>query len=120
MNLRMLLFSFRGRINRLPYWIVTLILVGIGGASGQSVTLHGPDNPMTISLALIMLATFIIGVWVGLAIQVKRWHDRDKSGYWALLNLVPVLGWIWVIVECGLMPGSAGANRFGNDPSESS
>lgn len=119
MDLRTLLFSFRGRINRLPYWIVTLTLVGIGGASGQPAVLDGPDNPMTVGLALITLATFIVVVWVGLAIQVKRWHDRDKSGYWALLNLIPVLGWIWVIIECGLMPGSEGTNRFGNDPNES-
>ena len=120
MNLRTLLFSFRGRISRLPYWIVTLILMGFGGASWQSAKLYGPDNPMTIGPAVMTLTTFIIIVWIGLAIQVKRWHDRGKPGYWALLNLIPFFGWIWVIVECGLMPGSAGANRFGNDPSESS
>lgn len=116
MDLVSLLFSFHGRINRLPYWVVSLILVGIGGGSQQSMGPYGPENPMTAGPALITLAIFIVSVWIWLAVQVKRWHDRDKSGWWALINLVPILGQIWVLIECGFLRGTEGDNRFGKDP----
>ena len=55
-------------------------------------------------------------LWPALAISVKRWHDRDKPGWWALIAFVPVVGWIWVLIENGLMRGTAGANRSGEQP----
>jgi len=116
MNIPSLLFSFNGRINRLPYWIVTVILTGAGSVFGKPAAQYGPDNPMTVGPALITLITFAFSLWVGLAVQVKRWHDLDKSGWWALVNLVPVIGWIWALFQCGFMPGTTGENRFGADP----
>jgi uncharacterized membrane protein YhaH (DUF805 family) len=71
---------------------------------------------MTVGPALITLVIFIVSVWIGLAVQIKRWHDRDKSGWWALMNLVPIVGQIWVLVECGFLRGTEGVNRFGKDP----
>lgn len=120
MNLKSLLFSFCGRINRLPYWVVTLIFIGFGGASQQALGTYGQDNLMTVGPALITIANFIIGVWIGIAVQVKRWHDRDKSGWWALINLVPIIGQVWVLIECGVLRGTAGDNRFGRDSISSS
>ncbi len=55
-------------------------------------------------------------VWPALAVSVKRWHDRDKSGVWVLLNLVPVIGWIWALIDNGFLRGTKGPNRFGDDP----
>ncbi len=116
MKLTSLLFSFEGRINRLPYWLVTLVLYGIGGATGQTGTQYGPDNPMTLLPGIITLVTFVLGVWIALAVQVKRWHDRDKSGWWVLINFIPVIGWIWVLIQCGILKGTEGENRFGKNP----
>ena len=58
MNIPSLLFFFNGRINRLPYWIVTVILTGAGSAFGEPAAQYGPDNPMTVGPALITLITF--------------------------------------------------------------
>jgi uncharacterized membrane protein YhaH (DUF805 family) len=116
MDLVSLLFSFHGRINRLPYWVVALSLMGISVASQQLMGPYGPEHPMTVGPALITLVIFIVSVWIGLAVQIKRWHDRDKSGWWALMNLVPIVGQIWVLVECGFLRGTEGDNRFGKDP----
>ena len=116
MKLTSLLFSFEGRINRLPYWLVTLVLYGIGGATGQTGTQYGPDNPMTLLPGIITLVTFVLGVWIALAVQVKRWHDRDKSGWWVLIYFIPVIGWIWVLIQCGILKGTEGENRFGKNP----
>ncbi len=120
MDVKSLLFSFRGRITRLPFWVVTLILIGWGATFQQLMGPYGPENPMTVSTGLVTIANFIIVLWIGLAVQIKRWHDRDKSGWWALLNLIPVVGLIWVLIECGLLPGTAGDNRFGREPTQSS
>ena len=55
-------------------------------------------------------------IWPALAVSVKRWHDRDKSGWWVLLNLLPVIGWLWALVDNGFLRGTDGPNRYGPDP----
>jgi uncharacterized membrane protein YhaH (DUF805 family) len=54
--------------------------------------------------------------WPTIAISVKRWHDRDHSGWWVLVALVPIVGWLWMLVANGFLQGTPGANRFGADP----
>ena len=115
-NIFTLLFSFQGRINRFPFWVVVLILAGSNSASQQMVTGYGPDNPMTVGPGLVAILGFVVSLWIGFAVQVKRWHDRDKSGWWALISLVPIVGWIWVLIECGILPGTPGGNQYGEGP----
>jgi uncharacterized membrane protein YhaH (DUF805 family) len=55
----------------------------------------------------------VILLWISLAITVKRFHDRDKSGWWALINLLPVIGQIWILIECGFLKGTEEDNRYG-------
>ena len=116
MDLKSLLFSFHGRITRLSFWVVTLFLIGWGIFLQQLMGPYGPDNPMTVGSGLVMSINFVIVLWIGLAVQIKRWHDRDKSGWWTLLNLLPVIGQIWILIECGVIRGTVGDNRFGRDP----
>jgi uncharacterized membrane protein YhaH (DUF805 family) len=48
----------------------------------------------------------------GLAVSVRRLHDTDRSGWWILIFIIPLIGWIWLVVlYC--FPGTPGANRFG-------
>ena len=47
--------------------------------------------------------------WVSFASVVRRMHDRGKSGWWALLYFVPFIGWLWLIIECGFLPGKPAA-----------
>ena len=49
-------------------------------------------------------------------VYIKRFHDRDKSGWWVLLNLVPVIGWLWALIDNGFLRGTDGPNRFGENP----
>jgi uncharacterized membrane protein YhaH (DUF805 family) len=56
--------------------------------------------------------------WPALAVSVKRWHDRDKSGWWVLINLVPLIGMVWTLIENGLLPGTPGPNPYGEDLSD--
>lgn len=116
MDLKWLLFSFEGRVNRLPYWGVALVMIALGTGFNIAIGDFGPERPMTAGPAIFETAVFLFFMWIGLAVQIKRWHDRNKSAWWALLNLVPVIGTIWVLIECGFLPGTAGPNRYGPPP----
>jgi uncharacterized membrane protein YhaH (DUF805 family) len=63
-----------------------------------------------------LVVLLILLIWVNLAIQIKRWHDLGKTGWWALVNLIPVIGWLIALIELGFVKGTAGPNRFGEDP----
>ena len=121
-GLRKFLFSFDGRLSRQPYWLVLLavllvdsIAFGIIGGfelfDGDmlAVERRGPNR-------LWALLVVPPSLWIGLVLSVKRWHDRNKSGRWVLINLVPVVGWLWHLIECGFLRGTIGPNRFGQDP----
>jgi uncharacterized membrane protein YhaH (DUF805 family) len=106
-----LFFSFEGRINRGKFWLgivilwaVVWVLAIIAGATG--------------STFLWWLITFlgILIIWPSLALSIKRWHDRNKSGWWVLIGLVPLIGGIWALIETGFLAGTVGPNEYGLDP----
>jgi len=108
------LFSFKGRISRKPFWIFNLI-VFLGGLLLGTFTEVSPDiNKITKPQLMFMIWIF----WPSLAVQSKRWHDRDKSALWIFINIIPLVGPIWSLVENGFLPGTKGENRFGSDPLE--
>ena len=110
MDLRYILISFDGRINRQPFW---LFFIGIGVIESVLTLIFGVDN----ALGQLVLGLFsIVVIWPSLAVLIKRWHDRDKSGWWVLINLIPIIGVIWTWIECGFVRGTEGPNRFGTDP----
>jgi uncharacterized membrane protein YhaH (DUF805 family) len=58
-----------------------------------------------------------LALWPTLALLLKRLRDRDHSGWYALIFLIPIVGPIWLLIEMWFMPGTDGPNRFGPDPS---
>ena len=119
-----LLFSFNGRVNRAKFWLVG-IAVGVAEAIafGIITALFGggmdPSTGMPQFSAvggILMLIVFIAVFWISLAIGVKRWHDRNKSGWWILIIFVPLVGGLWYLIECGFLKGTTGANQYGADP----
>ena len=63
-----------------------------------------------------MLLLYPPAIWISLALQVKRWHDRGKSGWWVLLGCIPYSGAIWSFIELGCLRGTDGPNEYGHDP----
>ena len=122
--MKTLLFSFQGRVNRAKFWLVNIGLIVLeaivfGVAGGASMLSDDPSNmtmPSFGLLGVVCLLVFIVLFWAGLAIAVKRWHDRNKSGWWVLIVFVPVIGNLWYLIECGFLRGTAGANTYGADP----
>ena len=70
------------------------------------------ENIILVALLIVFL---IIGFWVNLATITKRFHDRNKSGWWTALAFVPLIGTLWILVECGFLKGSRGDNKYGPD-----
>lgn len=106
-----ILLDPRGRIGRATFW-----LYGVAALMGMGVLGH-----LLLGIARVRAETaeHIVNVllaWPAIATSAKRWHDRDKSGAWVLVVLIPVVGWIWALVENGLLRGTPGPNRFGPDP----
>ncbi len=124
-DLKWLLFSFEGRIPRSKYWFGTAILLatalGVGIVAAILIALVGGDSgdggagvsggAMAVMglLGLLMIPY----LWSSLAISVKRWHDRGKSGFWVLIGLIPYIGGIWAFIETGCLAGDPSPNAYG-------
>lgn len=108
------LFSYKGRISRKQYWFFYLVV--FLGAFILSAFTGISSDIYEISTPQLMFMLWIL--WPSLAVQAKRWHDQDKSALWLLINLIPIAGPIWSLIQNGFIPGTPGPNRFGPDPLE--
>jgi uncharacterized membrane protein YhaH (DUF805 family) len=109
-----LLFGFKGRVPRRNFWAVSLVTTGIFYAVVLLLTTNVPKDSALPGIIILLLDIPL--VWISLAIQIKRWHDRDKSGWWFLINFIPIIGGLWAFVELGCLRGSIGPNQYGQDP----
>ena len=67
-------------------------------------------------LAFLFVIVGLLGTLVpSIAVQVRRLHDQDKSGWFALFNLLPYAGGIVMLIFM-LIEGTHGDNRYGPDP----
>lgn len=137
MSIKELLFSFQGRIGRKTFWMwnVTYYILIVGFMAGI--------NVLFPAVAHLLLPLFLIVVLIpDLAITAKRWHDRNKSNWWLLMNVPLIAGRLsapasdpsqltqattlqlivsivalicgaWIFIECGLLKGSQGDNQYG-------
>jgi uncharacterized membrane protein YhaH (DUF805 family) len=122
-----MLFSANGRIRRSQYWLwaicsgiaigivvqILMMVLGVPQAMQQAI-LNGGQLPATFWI--IELVALVPSLWIGLCLQIKRWHDRGKSGWWVLISFIPVIGWFWALIECGFLDGTQGPNKFGPSP----
>jgi uncharacterized membrane protein YhaH (DUF805 family) len=68
-----------------------------------------------IAIGFLSLIWSLAVLLPGIAVAVRRMHDLDKSGWWVLIGLIPIIGWIiFIIWAC--TKGTDGSNRFGPDP----
>jgi uncharacterized membrane protein YhaH (DUF805 family) len=105
------LFSFKGRMSRSDYWLkgcLPMLPIGIL----NNVLMYGVATDGARAIAMVI---GLICLWPGFALALKRIHDRNHSGWFLLIFLIPFAG-IWVLVELWFLRGTVGPNRFGNDP----
>jgi uncharacterized membrane protein YhaH (DUF805 family) len=99
--------NFSGRACRSEFWFwrlfYLLVAIGLGIIEGV-VRIRGP-------VGLLELGMFM----PSLAMSIRRLHDLDRSGWWYFLVLIPIVGWIILLIWC-CTKGTEGPNRFGPDP----
>jgi uncharacterized membrane protein YhaH (DUF805 family) len=119
-----LLFGFQGRANRAKWWLVALGILVVevilfaaifGGAamSGDPERMAAAMGPIA---SVVLFIFFVVAFWISIAVAVKRYQDRNKSGWWVLIVFVPVIGGLWYLIECGFLRGTVGPNDYGPDP----
>jgi formylglycine-generating enzyme required for sulfatase activity len=54
-------------------------------------------------------------LWVSLAVQAKRWHDLNKSGWMSLILFIPIVGAVCSLVVLGFRRGTVGKNQYDPD-----
>jgi uncharacterized membrane protein YhaH (DUF805 family) len=108
--------TFSGRAPRSEYWwwllamiILFTVLALIDGAliapmAGMDAFQPDAGQPMSLVVSLGLLLP-------NLAVTVRRLHDTDRSGWWILLGLIPVIGTI-VLLVFYVQPSTAGRNQF--------
>jgi uncharacterized membrane protein YhaH (DUF805 family) len=100
--------QFTGRAGRPEFWwfflanlIISVVLSLLGRAS--------------VTVSIISLAYSLAVLVPSIAVGVRRLHDTDKSGWWILLGLIPLVGFI-VLLVLFVLEGTPGSNRYGPPP----
>lgn len=106
-----MLLSARGRISRRRFW-----MWGVGAMLGGSLVLHGLLAVAGLRGGTAEHVLNLLLLWPAAVISIKRWHDVARSGWWVLVALVPVVGWVWLLAANGLWRGTAGPNPHGPAP----
>ena len=107
--------DFSGRSRRTEYWVFTLINLafafglgfvdGLAGLAGE-----GGYGPLGGLYALaVLIPSFAVGV--------RRLHDINRSGWWLLIMIVPLIGAIVLIVFLA-SDSQPGSNQYGPNPKE--
>ena len=102
---------FNGRARRKEYWffalfnfIFTLVLSVIDGMFGT----FDSESGLGVLGGIYILAVFLPAIGV----TIRRLHDTDRSGWWILISLIPIIGAIWLLVLL-VLDGTAGQNQYG-------
>lgn len=105
--------GFSGRARRKEFWmfiLVNLVLTGV---------LTVLDKMLGLRIAKEEgLLTTIYGVFIFLpywAVQFRRLHDSNRSAWWLLLLLIPLIGWL-IVLAFSCQNGTPGENEYGPDP----
>ncbi|MFD6351578.1 DUF805 domain-containing protein [Nocardia tengchongensis] len=110
--------TFSGRARRSEFWWFTLfhLLIFIG-MPVLNVALTASDStgasPLGVVHGLLELALIL----PSLAVQVRRLHDAEFSGWWILIAFIPFVGALTLFVF-SVMDGTHGPNKYGSDPKD--
>ncbi|WP_421339979.1 DUF805 domain-containing protein [Aeromonas veronii] len=100
---------FSGRARRTEYWMFVLCNVIVMLLLGMVDKLIGGDNELISSIYSLAVLLPSLGV------AARRLHDTDRSAWWLLLGLIPIIGTL-VLIYFMVCNGQQGPNRFGDDP----
>jgi uncharacterized membrane protein YhaH (DUF805 family) len=90
-------FSFKGRISRKTWWVcyfLVPLVINVGAVLLDDFVLQiklypGFLGEGFVNLPVMSLTALAISLWVTMAGQAKRWHDRGKTGWAVLFTMIP-------------------------------
>ena len=100
-------------LNLIIITVMTTVLFGLGFSMDPYAASSG--GPVTWLIFAVMGLYSLIVLIPSIAVQVRRFHDQDKSGWFVLLNFIPYVGGLIVLVFM-FLEGTKGENRYGPDP----
>jgi uncharacterized membrane protein YhaH (DUF805 family) len=100
--------GFSGRARRTEYWMFVLFNFIIGVVLE---ILAAVAHPLAFLYYLYALAVLL----PSLAVGFRRLHDTNRTAWWLLIGIIPIIGWIWLLVLF-CQPGTQGPNQYGPDP----
>lgn len=107
--------TFSGRTRREEYWLFYLDCLIVSSAL-SSLSLSLVHNIVAnVIVTTISVAWTLFVLIPSLAVLVRRLHDTNRSGWWLLLFLLPIIGGI-VLFVFTVLPGTVGENDYGDDP----
>ena len=99
--------QFNGRSRRKEYWYFMLFYYCVVFAFSLL---------SVLTFGWILLQLFLMAMLIpSLAVTVRRLHDVGKSGAWILVGLVPIFGWVVMVIWL-CQDSQPGSNRYGANP----
>jgi len=108
------LFSINGRINRHAWWLYVAGAAAFHACLVAMVqrTHNGNYSEFTPMFVLLFLPL----LFADFAVCAKRFQDLGFTGWSTLIGLIPIFGWIYIIICCGFLKGTDGDNQYGPPP----
>jgi len=107
---------FKGRSRRSEYWFIQLFLIITNlAAAAIDLALMGGDVDRFIANGgggILGLIWILVTTLPALAVLVRRLHDTGRSGWWALIGLVPLVGGV-VLFVFSVLDSTAEENQYG-------
>ncbi len=114
--------TFSGRAQRSEFWwfvlfvwAMSIVLSIVDSTLFGTVVRTGNSFYASTNTPIFSGIFSLVVVLPNLAVSVRRLHDTDRSGWWLLIGLIPLVGLIVLIVFFA-SKGTDGNNRFGSDP----
>lgn len=109
--------DFKGRSRRKEYWSFMLFQIAVYAlaVTPEFMLESEPDDELSIATSVLLGGAMLFFAIPTLAVQVRRMHDRGRSGWWLLITFWPYVGWFWLFVYM-VWPGTHGPNEYGPDP----
>ncbi|MCF8483508.1 MAG: DUF805 domain-containing protein [Rhodospirillum sp.] len=106
--------NFQGRASRPEYWWFALFyfVIVIALSFVDVFVLGADDSGFSILSTIFSLALLL----PSLAVAVRRLHDTNRTGWWLLIGIIPLIGFVVMVVFL-VSKGTDGSNKFGDKPS---
>lgn len=113
-----------GRNTRLKWWLIGLVqwvvFFFVYGNALMKFSANDTQGAVDsiVNMGGISAVISLIASWAGMCNGIRRYHDRNKSGWWLLIGFIPFVS-LWQLIELGFLAGTPGYNDYDTRPTSS-